>query len=261
MKIGTAPKITIGAIGIIALIFIGFIGSRQLLSSKDNVSRSVEAVGQTSDTTAEQLAQTDAIRQKATTPSSEAERPITEQERQQIKNFFSQFKESETQTEAVTPQSVTESESEDESIATDTAVELPTTTEQTAEEVMNTFIEAFRNFDVEALLPLTTGIVREETETLEEDMEEMLEKFPDEMEQQVLDTMFETFRQIEVTNTEYVGDEFHFWISLPSTKIQSPEMRTPTGSSRFSFSSGSDEQPVKMQKVDGAWRIYEIGGN
>ena len=261
MKIGTAPKITIGIIGIIALIFIGFIGSRQLLSSKDNVSQSVEAAGQTSDMTAEQVAQTDASRQNATTPSPEAERPISEEERQQIKNFFGQFEESDVQSETVTPQSETESESEDESISTDTAVELPTPTEQTAEEVMNTFIEAFRNFDVEALLLLTTGTVREEVETFEGDMEEILENIPDEMEQQVLDTIFETFRQIEVTNTEYVGDQFHFWISAPSTKIQSPEMRHPTGSSRFSLSSSSAEQLVKMQKVDGAWRIYELGGN
>jgi RNA polymerase sigma-70 factor (ECF subfamily) len=259
MKIGTAPKITIGAIGIIALIFIGFIGSRQLLSSKDNVSQSVEAVGQTSDMTAEQVAQTDASRQKAaTTPSPEAERPITEQERQQIKNFFGQFEESDAQPETVTPQAPTESESEDESISTDTAVELPTTTEQTAEDVMNTFVEAFRNFDIEALLLLTTGTIREEVETFEEGMEQLLEDVPDEMEQQVLDTIFETFRQMKVTSTEYVGDEFHFRVSTTPTKIQSPEIRTPTGSSRFTLSSGS-EVHFKMRKEDGVWRIYEAG--
>ena len=256
MKIGTAPKITIGAIGIIALIFIGFIGSRQLLSSKDNVSQSVEAVGQTSDMTAEQVAQTDASRQKAaTTPSPEAERPISEEERQQIKNFFGQFEESDVQSETVTPQSETESESEDESISTNTTVELPTTTEQTAEDVMNTFVEAFRNFDIEALLPLTTGEVKEDFEGTEEGIERLLEDAPAEMEQQILDGLIESVSEATVISTEYVGDEFHFRLSLTPVKIQSPEMRTPTGSSRFSVSSGS-EVTFKMRKEDGVWRIY-----
>ena len=128
MKIGTAPKITVAAIAIVGLIFIGFIGARQLLSSKDNRSTSVEAVAPTADTTAQSVAQTGATRQDVpTTPSPEKERPISEKERQQINNFFSQLEESDVQSEAVAPQSATESESEVKSISTGTDVPLPAT--------------------------------------------------------------------------------------------------------------------------------------
>ncbi len=259
MKIGTAPQITVAAIAIVGLLFIGFIGSRQLLSSKDNRSTSVEAVAPTADTTAQSVAQTGATRQDVpTTPSPEKERPISEQERQQINNFFSQLEESDVQSEAVAPQSATESESEVKSISTGTDVPLPAT-EPTAEEVMNTFVEAFKNFDFEALLPLTTGAVREEFEGSDSDMERLLEEAPAEMEQEIIDGILETASQVEVTSTEYVGDEFHFGLRTPPLKIQSPEMRTPTGSERFSLSTSSEVLYFKMRKEDGVWRIYEAG--
>ena len=169
------------------------------------------------------------------------------------------FEESDVQSEAVAPQSATESESEVKSISTGTDVPLPATTEPTAEEVMNTFVEAFKNFDFEALLPLTTGAVREEFEGSDSDMERLLEEAPAEMEQEIIDGILETASQVEVTSTEYVGDEFHFGLRTPPLKIQSPEMRTPTGSERFSLSTSSEVLYFKMRKEDGVWRIYEAG--
>ena len=245
MKIGTAPKITIGAIGIIALIFISFIGSRQLLSSKDNVSRSVKAVGQTSDTTAESVVQTDATGQNAsTTPSPEAERPISEEERQQIERFFSQFEqleETDKQSEADTPQPSTESESEIEPPSTDTDVP-SSTTEQSAEDVMNAFVEAYKNFDIEAMLPLTTGAIKEELDNAREDMAQSSQDLE-------IQAVMQLISQVEIAGSEYVGEEFHFRLRIPTPEIPGPPEMPELPD--------SVELVVKMQKVDGAWRIYD----
>ena len=248
MKVGTAPKITVGIIGIVALIFIGFIGSRQLLSSKDNVSRSVKAVGQTSDTTAESVVQTDATGQNAsTTPSPEAERPISEEERQQIERFFSQFEqleETDKQSEADTPQPPTESESEIEPPSTDTDVP-SSTTEQTAEDVMNAFVEAYKNFDIEAMLPLTTGAMKEELDNAREDMAQSSQDLE-------IQAVMQLISQVEIAGSEYVGEEFHFRLRIPTPEIPGPPEMPELPD--------SVELVVKMQKVDGAWRIYDGTG-
>ena len=77
MKIGTVPKIAVTGIGIVALIFIGFIGSREFLSSNDKPSPSVEVVAPTADTTA----QTDATRRdNPTTPSPETQWQISKKD-------------------------------------------------------------------------------------------------------------------------------------------------------------------------------------
>ena len=65
MKIGTAPKITAGAIGIVALIFIGFIGVRQMsqlpmLSSRVYLVPEKKETTPTPNKTERLVAQTDA---------------------------------------------------------------------------------------------------------------------------------------------------------------------------------------------------------
>ncbi len=97
MKVGTAPKITMAAIGIVALIFIG---SHQFLSSKDKHPASIEAVGQTSDTAAQSVTRPDVTRGgDPNTASPEAQRTISDKEMAQIKRFFGQFEESGTPSE------------------------------------------------------------------------------------------------------------------------------------------------------------------
>ena len=269
MKIGTAPKITIGIIGIIALIFIGLIGSRQLLLSKNKHSQSVEAVGQTSDTTAQSVTQTDATRRgDPTKPSSEAQRTISEKERQQIKRFFSQFEDPDAQSEADTPQSATASESEIEVISTDTD-ELLSTTKQSAEDVMNAYVEAYRNFDFEVMLSLKTGTAREvfeegferfkrifsgelpETEVLMNNMmsKGYSEESVNESLQVILEMWREMYRTAELVSREYVGEEFHFRVGIVVPQRIPKVPKQPESIVRL----------YKMQKVDGAWRIYETG--
>lgn len=64
--------------------------------------------------------------------------------------------------------------------------------------------------------------------------------------------LYQMLRQPEIVNSEYVGDEFHFRLRTPPPEIPGmpgvtiPEM--PKIPDLF----------LKMQKTDGAWKIYEI---
>ena len=259
MKIGTTLKITVAAIGIVALIFIGFIGSRQLLLSKDNQSPSVEAVEQTSDTTAQSVTQTDATRRgDPTTASPEAERPISEEERQQIKNFFSQLEESDAQSNADPPQPPTESESEIEPTSTDTDAP-SSTTEQSAEDVMNIYIDAFKSLDFEVMGSLMIGVAKDGFEEAAgmgfrlmdpEELKDLPVEMRQMVEQQMRDQMLKHFSGLEIVSSKYVGDEFHFEIGGPPPEILGTpaivisEVRAPN-------------ELYKMRKENGAWRIYE----
>ena len=260
MKIGTAPKITVGAIAIVGLIFIGFIGSRQLLSSKDNRSASVKAVASPPDTTTQSVAQTGATRQDVpTTPSPEKERTISEKERQQINNFFSQFEESDVQSEAVAPQSATESESEIEPTSTDTDAP-SSTTEQSAEDVMNIYIDAFKSLDFEVMGSLMIGVAKDGFEEAAgmgfrlmdpEELKDLPVEMRQMVEQQMRDQMLKHFSGLEIVSSKYVGDEFHFEIGGPpppeilgTPAIVISEVRAPN-------------ELYKMRKENGAWRIYE----
>ena len=58
------------------------------------------------------------------------------------------------------------------------------------------------------------------------------------MPEDVRTQMRQMLRQMEVLSSEYVGDEFHFRLRVP---IAQPP-----------------EKSVKMRKVEGIWRIYDI---
>ena len=253
MKVGTAPKLTMAAIGIVTLIFIG---SHQFLSSKDKHSASVEGGAPTSDTTAQSVSQTDAARQNApTAPSSEAERPISEQERQQIKNFFSQLEESDPQTETVVTQSATESEPEDESVATAIDVELLTTgqaAEDVMEDMIHAYVEAYKNLDFEALLPLVTGTAKETLEFISRDFNAL----DPERARGVRRRMQAMYDQTEIVGGEYVGEEFHFRLKTPLSKM--PEFPAPLDIKMQEMPKLPDsiQFVVKIRKEDGAWKIY-----
>lgn len=92
-----------------------------------------------------------------------------------------------------------------------------------AENVMNAFVEAFKNLDAETMLPMLTGDARE---TFESDFEEM----PEDARPQIRQML----RQMEIVSSEYVGDEFHFRLEVPV------KMR------------------IKMRKVEGIWLIYDV---
>ena len=98
---------------------------------------------------------------------------------------------------------------------------------QSAEDVMNTFVEAFKNLDAETILPMLTEDARE---TFGDNFQDMPEDVRTQMRQ--------ILNQMEVLSSEYVGDEFHFRLRVP---IAQPP-----------------EKSVKMRNVEGIWRIYDI---
>ncbi len=98
---------------------------------------------------------------------------------------------------------------------------------QPAEDVMNTFVEAFKNLDSEIIHPMLIGNARE---TFEGDFEDM----PEDVRTQISQVL----SQIQILSSEYVGDEFHF------------RLRVPAGA--------PPEVSVKMRKVEGVWLIYEV---
>ena len=98
---------------------------------------------------------------------------------------------------------------------------------QSAEDVMNTFVEAFKNLDSETILSMLTSDARE---TFEGDFEDMPEDARTQMSQ--------ILSQMEVLSSQYVGDEFHFRLRVPLAE--------------------SSEVSVKMRKVEGIWLIYDV---
>lgn len=135
-------------------------------------------------------------------------------------------------------------------------VEMPSgSTSQSAEDVMNTFVKAFKNMDFEAMGSLMTGTAKEEFEKaavmgfpLMDP--EIVPEMPAEMRQMVEQTVLEHFSRLEVVSSKYVGDEFHFKMGGPP-----PEMPEISGM-EISKVSASNEI-IKMRKENGVWRIYD----
>lgn len=259
MKVGTVPKITAGAV---AIIVLAFIGTRQFISSKEENSPTVEIV--TSTESANLASQTDATRKGTfAAPSREGKPQISAEEIRQIEDFFAQLEGADAQSGMDAPRFPTDSEAEvaqntDEHTAADTDAygENAEDIEQTAEEVMNDFVEAFRNLDFETMGLLTTGAAKEEFGSLGTPLidPEELKDFPAEMRQmveQMSEKMFVEFvSRIEVVKSEHVGDEFHF--ELGGRPPEVPE----TPGLEISFV-GAPNELFKMRKENGAWRVYE----
>ena len=91
MKIGTAPKITVGAIGIISLIFVGV---HQIILPKFGGSKNTASSVQTE--APSELAETDANQE---TEEGKKQPQISDQDMAQINNFFAQFDDAGTQSD------------------------------------------------------------------------------------------------------------------------------------------------------------------
>ena len=283
MKVGTVPKITVGAAALIAVIFIGYIGFRQMNSPtvEERVYLSPWVAGAARpQSSPEGLAvQTDSTQD---TESGDIQPQIasatSSEERQLTDDLFTETEETDR------AQFATEVEFEpdaDQSLITDTSALLDDMG-QSAEEVMYTFMEAWRNADFEAVLPLLTETLKrdEESGNLYERSDrtitdEDVKKFEEIAARQgyTIDTtkietivvtgdnsgfgqMLKTFSQADIANSKYVGDEFHFQLSMPAMEL--PEMPLDVEIETETPISVPDYL-VKMKKVDGLWRIYEYG--
>ena len=274
MKIGTAPKIVVGVIAIIVLVFIG---SHQLLSPEGDSSPSVKVTASTTNKPKQSVPEIDTTRRNVVMAPSHVDEPqISAEEMEQIEDFFAQLEAADVQsdtgqfTEAEFRQDVDENiPANADAIAEDTI--------QSAEEVMSAFLEAFRILDKDAMRPLLTAEMRERREFLapmgfsveiteirveERDgtvgvehpvTVEEAEEAGRQLESLMFGPVLKMISQAEVVNSGYVGDEFHFRLGMPA-----PEMPMPSGEAVIETTiPPPPDMLIKMRKETGAWQIYD----
>ena len=273
MKIGTAPKITVGAAVLIGLIFISYIGIRQLnaptvaervyLSPWEDGAAHPQnnpegLASQTADST-QDMEVRDNPPQIALAASAE--------EKELIDDLYAEFDETDL---AQLATEVDFDPDAEESLTADTSASSESTS-QSAEDVMYAYVEALKNSDADAMRSLVTGTVKEqfeesvpgeapprvefgrvrnETETPDEVVEEMANE---QLKQHLFEPLREMYSRTEVVGGEYVGDEFHFQLRMPAPEI--PEI--PDVELTFSSPPSPTDTFFKMRKEDGTWRIYE----
>ncbi len=247
MKVGTVPKITIGAAALIAVIFIGFVGVRQmnapiveervyLSPREDGTPRPrYNPEGLLTDTTQDTESRNN-LSQIATTSTVGTER---------IDDFFDQ-----------------PDETDMAQIAIETELELDFTTgisassesaDRSAEDVMYAYLEAWRNFDSKVIYSLMTEQYRRSLQENSADGEStnISNEAPDEAvetrRQMRVEALRELRKQSSLVSSEYVGDEFHF-------RLRTPEGTSDQGMPMFTC----PYQQVKMRKENGMWQVYFI---
>ncbi len=279
MKVGTVPKITAG---VVAVVILAYIGTRQFIWPKVDTSPSVEVVTSTESINSD--AQTDAIPKGAVTAPPREDIPqISAEEMQQIEDFFAQLDEADAQSETDTSQQTTDTaldKNAEAGHATDSWA-TPEDTTQSAEDVMNAYLKAFRNFDVTGIRSFLTDAAKEEFESslpmlmggLPHDIGDIFENSgisedkADETLQMVQGMMQpilkQMFSQAEIVSSEFVGEEFHFRL-----RVQLPGMSEMLGRfgqdiSEIPETFQAPEMPEmpdflhKMRKENGVWQIYQ----
>ena len=278
MKIGTASKTTVGAAALIALIFIGYIGIRQMnaptVAERVYLSPWEDGTARPQNSSKGLAAQTDSTQdtesretqpQIATTESAE--------EKELIDDLFAELDETDM------AQFATETEFDpdaEESLTTDTSTLLDDTG-QSAEDVMYAYVEAVKSLDVDAIRSLTTeeflrssydvrvnGGSFVPVESIDEMPAAILAEIPPEVEvphealesfEITVDALRESVSQTEIASSEYISDEFHFRLRVPAPEmpeIPGVEVEMPASAGDLLF---------KMRRVDGVWQIYEGGVN
>ena len=263
MKVGTVSKITVGAITLIALIFIGFIGVRQMnaptVEERVYLSPWEDGTPRPQNNSEGLAAQTDSAQD---TENRDNQSQVSTEGLELVDDFLDQPQETDTMQFATGAEFEIE---EDLSPFTDISTLLDDEG-QLAEDVMNAYVEAFKNVDADAMLSLMTGTAKEEFESAMlpllngELPQEMAEVFYDMLPAEKADEMVQGIRemmqpilkqmlgQAEVVSSEHVGDELHFRI-----RISAPER---PGASGFEMPKIPDSLH-KIRKENGVWRIYD----
>lgn len=270
MKVGTVPKVTAGAAALVVLIFIGFIGVRQMtaptVAERVYLSPWEDGTERPQNNAEGLVSQTDSVQDAA---NRESQSQISSEGLGPIDDFSNQDEETEV------AQLVTEAEFEitpDQDLLAEISALLDDEG-RSAEDVMNAYVGALRTLDVEGITSLMTGVAKEEFESVMlpllkgEFPREMANMYnsvvrdilPPEKADEVIDAMLQLakemmqpmlkqmFGQVEIASSEHVGNEFHFKITVPS-----PEMPGAAGI----------EMPMmpdslhKIRKENGVWRIY-----
>ena len=251
IKVGTVPKITVGVAALIAIIFIGFVGLRQMnmpiveervyLSPwEDGTVRPLNnPKGFLTDTTQDTESRNNLPQiAAASTVGTES-----------IDDFFSEPKETDI------AQFTTDGEFDIDTVqrfTTDTSVSSESTG-QSAEDVMYAFIEAWRDADSKVMLSLMTEQYRR---SVHDDLGggdsiNMSDEVVETRHQMLVEAFRELRRQSSLVSSEYVGDEFHFRLRMPALELPGiSDQRMPMFTCLY--------QQVKMRKENGVWRIYVV---
>ena len=262
MKVGTVPKITVGVAALIAVIFIGFIGVRQMnaptVEERVYLSPWEDGTARPRNNPDGLAAQTDSTQD---TENRDNQSQNSAAEMEPIDDFLGQFQETDT------AQFTTDAEFEidvNQDLFADTSTLLDDEG-RSAEDVMNAYLEALRSLDGEGIRTLMTGAAKEEFESamlpllnggLPEEFADILyDTLPAETADEIFQTMKEVMRpmlkqmfgQVEIVSSEHVGDEFHFQIRIPSPEVP--------GASGFEMPKIPDALH-KMHKENGVWQIF-----
>ena len=259
MKIGTVPKVTVGVIAVIALVFIGL---HQLKSPEEDSSPSAEVTASVTDKRDQSGSELDANRGNAVTALSRADEPqISAEEMEQIESFFTQLDEADAQSEPETSQLATDVEANqdtEEDYTPDPSATFEST-EQSAEDVMGAYVEALKDLDSETMLSLVTSDFREESR-------DFWNLFEDSDSDADLNEVLRwAFGQAEVVESQHVGGEFHFRLRVQSPigllfeKVPWLEGFLPPEAQRLLEKiPGNFPLLHKMRREKDAWRIYEF---
>ena len=244
MKMGTVPKITVGVAALIAVVFIGFVGVRRMNAPQtveervylspweDGTARPRNIPeGLPTDTT-QDAESGDVQPQIATTESAAGMEPIDDFSDQPDETEVAQF--------------ATETEFEPEA-EQDFTIDISASSEsitQSAEDVMYTYLEAYKNLDSDVLDSLMT---EEHRHSYRDNASEL----PLEIVDKIAELMRERNSQAEVESSKYVGDEFHFQLKAPALDIP---IVSDQGITVFI---GASYELIKIRKENGVWLIYD----
>ena len=244
MKIGTVPKVTVGAAALIAVIFIGFVGVRRMnaptveervyLSPWEDGTARPRNTPEELPTDTNQNAESRGVQpQIATTESAAVTEPIDDFSDQPDEADMT-YLATETEFERDTKQDFTT----DLSVSSDG-------TSQSAEDVMYAYLKAYRNFDNDALELLMT---EEHRHSYRDNASEL----PLEIVAKIAELMHDRNSQAEIESSKYVGDEFHFQLTAPA--LDRPPIVSDRGIMVFI---GASYEFIKMRKENGVWLIYD----
>ena len=274
MKIGTVPKITIGVAVLIALIFIGFVGVRQMnaptVEERVYLSPWEDGTPRPRNNTEGLAAQTDSTQD---TENRDNQLQSSTTELGSIDDFWDQSEETDTAQFATDAEFETDTDQ-------DLFAEISTLLDdegRAAEDVMNAYVEALRSLDGEGIRLLVTGAAKEEFESgmlpmlngelpkqmvdtyysVAHDMlpaekaDEMVNGMLQRAKEMMRPTLKQMYGQAQVVGSEYVGDEFHFRMSIPMPELpEVPGMEVPEIPDSMT--------PLrKIRKENGVWRIYD----
>ena len=251
MKVGTTPKMTVRAIGLIALIIIGFVGLRQMNAPiveervylapwEDGTARPRNnPKGFPTDTAQGTESWNDLSQIAAAEPTAGTE---------SINDFVDQPNETDVTQFAI--------ETELELDFTTDISASSENTDQSAEDVMYAYLEAWRSSDFKAIDSLRTEQYRRSVQADSGDggSTNISDKAPEVIIQARLlgEAVRKLRKQTLLVSSEYAGDEFHFQLRIPDSELQRISDQVGTMLTCMSY------QQVKMQKENDMWRVYVV---